>query len=332
MRVRIRRAFCFLLLAALCLTASGCRVRTGGPGAGSERDGTTGETGSYEAGEQDREDEAPQESDPGGRTREDPGAERKEYDENAPAEIVPGAEQKVHGEGEGEGAFEEDPDAAASADRVDDAAEDAATRTVAAGEADRMGVSEDAEEADSALLYYTVLLKERTGSLYECQRRSVYWETALDHVTIFKSSPEHELILGSGAYDVSARLLEENLRVDDGWISRKDPEVIVKAVPSSVLGSGVTAADAARRVWTELQAREGWQAISAVRSGRVLLISEELLQAPWSRTVAMLVIARAADPDIMADVDPDEALEMLSREATGAPTAGLFYYDGRGGN
>ena len=120
--------------------------------------------------------------------------------------------------------------------------------------------------------------------------------------------------------------------MDDGWISRKDPEVIVKAVPSSVLGSGVTAADAARRVWTELQAREGWQAISAVRSGRVLLISEELLQAPWSRTVAMLVIARAADPDIMADVDPDEALEMLSREATGAPTAGLFYYDGRGGN
>ena len=80
-----------------------------------------------------------------------------------------------------------------------------------------MGEDPDAEAADSALTYYTVLLQDRMGSLFECQRANVYWETAQDHVTVHKTSPEHALILQSGAYDVSSRLLPENLLVDDGW-------------------------------------------------------------------------------------------------------------------
>ena len=62
------------------------------------------------------------------------------------------------------------------------------TRVVAAQEAEQVGVAEDAEEADSAMTYFTVLLRDRLDALYECQRLKVYWETAEDHVTIFKTS------------------------------------------------------------------------------------------------------------------------------------------------
>ena len=92
----------------LCLALSGCRTRTTGQDAG-ESAGEAGERAGSSlpgsliddgADEDGDEDEAGGES---GRTKENPEASRKEYDENAPAEIVPGAERTVHGEGEGGG-------------------------------------------------------------------------------------------------------------------------------------------------------------------------------------------------------------------------------------
>ena len=276
--------------------------------------------------------EKPEEDgEPGGRTRENPEATRKEYDENAPAEIVAGTDRTVQTEGEGDGAYPEGENAEKTAAKLKDDAEETATRTVAAEEAEKKGVDEDAKEADSAMTYYTVLLQDRMGGLFECQRMNVYWETAEDHVTIHKTSTEHRLILGAGAYDVSARLLEENLRVDDGWIGRKNPGVIVKTVGNDILGSGVVSTGAARRERNALLAREGWNTMDAARNGRVLLLSEELLETPHLQTAAMLAIAKTANPEGMADVDIGKAIGMLAEEATGSAPEGIFCYSGAEG-
>jgi ABC-type Fe3+-hydroxamate transport system substrate-binding protein len=160
---------------------------------------------------------------------------------------------------------------------------------------------------------------------------NVYWETPEDHLTVFKTSPEHALILEAGAYDVSARLLEGNLRVDDGWIGRKNPDIIVKAVSRKVLGTGVPSSAAARKVYTELLAREGWSALGAVKNGRILLLSEERLEAPHLRLAAALMVARTASPDLFADVSIGDALAMLGEEAAGTAPDGIFYYTGQGG-
>ena len=340
-----RRALVLLLALCALLSLSGCRARTtgglpdaaispaaSGAGDGQEQGeelpgaapaGAPLEGGDPDAGEPDE---------AGSRTRDDSSAVRKEYDENAPAEVLPGTDRPLHGEGDGDGApisaAEDAPDAAS---QLADQAEDTATQTVPAGEAEEMGVSEDADQADSAMTYYTVLLHDRSGSLYECQRANVYWETAEDHVTVHKSSMEHALILAAGAYDVSARLLPENLRVDDGWVVRKNPQVIVKIVGGSLLGGGVFSTGAAQAFWQALCSRDGWAAVEAVREGRVLLLSQELLDAPYLQTAAMLMIAKMANPDLYADVDVDEALRMLAEEATGAPPAGVFRYSGSEG-
>lgn len=339
MRINIKRIICLFLLLALCLMLSGCRNRT--TVNRQRQSGETSETANAansslsgpsldDTGIDSNDDKDDENTEPDDQTRENPDASRKEYDENAPAEIVPGTSRAVHGEGDGKGAFEYGEDASLSVAKLNDAAEETATQTIAASQAEQIGVSEDAEEADSALTYYTVLLQDRMSGLFECQRLNVYWETAEDHVTVFKTSLEHQLILSAGTYNVSARLLEGNLRVDDGWIGRKNPGVIVKIVDSSVLGSGVFSTAAAQKVYAGLLSRDGWPVIDAVRNGRVLILSEELLEAPYLRTAAMLMIAKAANPDLFEDTEIGKALEMLTEEATGSVPAGIYYYNGQG--
>ena len=334
MRMKIRRGAGILLLAMLCMTLSGCRVRTGIDARRAETvredraaSGELPPAGTGPEEEPDRAEESGETGeDAGGRTKENPEASRKEYDENAPVEIIAGMDRKLHGEGEGDGAGGADREAAERVNRLNGEAEETATQVVAAEQAEKKGTAEDAEEAESAATYFTVLLQERTGSLYECQRQNVYWETKEDHVTVYRTSGEHRLILDAGAYDVSSRLLEENLRVDDGWICRKDPGVIVKITDRSVLGTGVAGSGAAQALLNGLLTREGWAQTDAVQNRRVLLLSEELLEAPHLQKAAALLIAKTANPELFSDTDPEEAIRMLQEEAAGGSTAGLYYY------
>ena len=323
------------LLLALCLLLSGCRTRTtAAPGReaaepAQEAAGSAGAVPGEPEKAEDAEDsdQSPEEIEtPGGQTRENPEAARKEFDERAAAEILPGLDRLVQAEGEGEGAPVPQEEASLWAHQLNDAAEETATQRITVERAEELTVSEEAKEADSAMTYYSVLLRERVGSLFECQRLNVYWETPEDHRTVYKTSLEHTLILDAGAYDVSARLLQENLRVDDGWIGRKNPGLIVKAVEGSVLGSGVSSDAAARRVCAALLARDGWAAIDAVQNGRVLLLSQELLLREDLRLAAMLMLAKVANPDLFADVDVEKALQMLAEEATGILPAGVWFY------
>ena len=338
---RIRRVLLFMLVAGLMLFLSACRVRTNGSGseqntftaAGNNArvgdaedaagtDAVSGET--QENGETDRQ----KNGESGTRTKENPDASRKEYDESAPVEIVPGTGRLLYGEGKDNSSGAASDDAEEAGTFLDDQADEPAFQTVAARETENKGISEDADKADSAMTYFTVLLADRGGLLYECQRVNLYWETTEDYVTVHKSSEVHSLILNAGAYDVSARLLPENIRVDDGWVIRKNPQVIVKVVNSSILGSAVSSSAAAKAVYRELFLREGWSGIDAVRNHQVLILSQELLDAPYLQTAAMLMIAKTANPELYADVDLQQALQMLAEEATGAVPYGIYYYSG----
>jgi hypothetical protein len=75
-----------------------------------------------------------------------------------------------------------------------------------------------------------------------------------------------------------------------------------------------------------LRSREGWAAIDAIQNRRILLLSEDLLQAPYLQTAAMVMIAKTANPDLFADVDLDHMLQMLMEEATGTLPTAVYYY------
>ncbi|MBQ3668484.1 MAG: hypothetical protein II920_04580 [Clostridia bacterium] len=313
------------LVLAICLL-SACRTRvydnreSGSSGAGDTGTGESGISGQYEdlnfAESEDSE----------GLKQENPDAERKEYDENAQAEIVSGAEHTLYEPGEGDGQPYADEENTQKANQVNGEAEETALKTDADEDTEQMGVSDDADPASSPLLYYTVLISDRSGSLFECKRANLYWETEEDFVTIHKSMPEHDIILNAGAYDVSSRLLTENLRVDAGWVRRKNPGVIVKIVDKGILGGTVTGTGAAKAVCRSISSREGWSAIDAVKNGKIVLLSREMLEEPYLQTMAMLVIAKTANPEIYEDVDLNHALDMLMNEATGNSAAGIYFY------
>ena len=338
MDIRANRILLLLLVLCAVILLTGCRTRTTGTMqgeavsaavSGSADDTQTGEnasdTSQNAAVPVTAEGAEFEDAEPGSQTKQNPDSPRKEYDENAPAKIVAGTDRLLHTEGEGTGTSVLNEESDRHAARLNDLAEETATQTVVAVKADQMGVSEDADAAESAMTYYTVLLQDRTDSLFECQRANVYWETEQDHVTIHKSSPEHALILESGAYDVSARLLPENLHVDDGWVVRKNPQAIVKVVDSSVLGGSIGSPAAAEAVFQALLKREGWAGIDAVRNRQVVLISRELLEAPHLRTAAMLIVAKTCAPSLFEDVDPDRALQMLMEEVAGTLPTGVYY-------
>ena len=337
MGINAKRILTVLLLVCMTASFSGCRSRItrSAQEKGSQTptyapDETNRSGTNPNARQNDETDgESPDENEAdawNGRTKENPEAKKKEYDDQAQGEIVEGANHLIHHDGEGDAASVEDEQAENAVKQVDEDAEETALQTVASKDAEKRGVSEDAEEAESAMTYFTVLLQDKMGSVFECQRDQLYWETPEDFVTIHKSSPEHDMILNAGAYDVSARLLAENLHVDAGWVLRKNPQVIVKIVEKGILGSGVQNARAARAVAQGLKTREGWSAMDAVKNRKILVLSREMLESPYLQTAAMLMIAKTSKPDLFADLDLQQALEMLTEEATGGLPSGVLYY------
>ena len=266
-------------------------------------------------------------------TQEDQSSQRRAYSSEADAELAPGAEvpllvAQVETQPNVPSAPAPTDGGATDENRETENAEQTATETLPADVAENTGASQDAPAADTVLLYYQTLLDDRLGSLFECERLDVYWETSADYTTVYKTSVEHRLILEAGAYDVSGKLMESNLTVDDGWVERKNPGLAVKVVSADILGRGVQTTASAAAVREALLARAGWAELDAARSGRVLILSEDLLATQAGRTAASVYLAKAMYPALFEDVDADEVLRLLLEEAAGSAVSGTFVFEG----
>lgn len=318
-------------LLALALTLCGCRTRViaqeppAQEAAAPVRIDAAAEAPKEEPQQEDRSQEAesPQErtTEPDAPVEQDDNSERRTFSDSAGGELTSDAETPLYT------ASEQPADAAVGngtegqSNIETEGAALTATETLPADEAEQLGVDESGEVAESVQTYYLTLLDSRLGDLFECKRLYVYWETDEDHRTVYKSSREHQIILDAGAYDVSAKLLEENLTVDDGWVSRKNPDAVVKVVSGGALDAG-----AARAVCGEMAERDEWSGISAFREENVLVLSKRLLDTQAGRTAATVYLAKLLYPAQMEDVDADEALRALTKEASGSAYVGLYAY------
>ena len=116
--------------------------------------------------------------------------------------------------------------------------------------------------------------------------------------------------------------------MDDGWIARKNPGAVVKIVDSFVLGSGVSSTAGAKAVRDTLAARDGWAELDAVKNGRIILLSQELLTTQARRTAAEVLLAKAMYPSLMSDTDAEEAIRALTEEIDERPLSGTFIFVG----
>ena len=150
---------------------------------------------------------------------------------------------------------------------------------------------------------YTDLLEKGVGTLYPCQVNNVYFETVTDYLTVGKGSTEHQVILDSGGLNIADMLSSNALNVNDAWVISNNPGAIIKCVDASVLGSTVHDTTAAAQAYSELCSRPGWDGLSAVTNGNVLLLSEELFKTDEGRLAAKLYIASTMYPTLFSNVD-----------------------------
>ncbi|MCR4805917.1 MAG: hypothetical protein K5981_09780 [Clostridia bacterium] len=246
----------------------------------------------------------------------DPQSERKEYDSEQDGEIAPDAEQRIAAEVQTPA--EAKPAAPAEAVETTGEAEKTVEVFVEADASEQKAAAEDAPAASSMLEYYQALLTSRLESQFECKKLDIYWETPAAFATVNRQSAEQAIITLAGSYNVGVKLEADALTVDGGWVSRKNPGAIVKVVPREALASGESAL-------AEIRGREGLAETDAVRSGRVILLAEDLLNTAAGQTAAAVEIACRLYPQLMDDVDPGEALRQLMEEA-GRSAAGTYWY------
>ena len=144
----------------------------------------------------------------------------------------------------------------------------------------------------------------------------------LEYVCHIKPPKALELI---GQLVKEAKSLCDDVEFSCGDATRAERAYALDAIRAAVAAgaSRISLCDSAGLSLPEIQA-----GLDAVRNGRVLLISEELLGTPYLRTAAALMVAKCAYPDLYADVDIAKALEMLAEEAAGSVPAGIYYFTG----
>ena len=158
---------------------------------------------------------------------------------------------------------------------------------------------------------YSALLSQGINTMFPCQLFNIYCETAEELVTVQRGSDLYRLMVDAGGMNVSSRLAEDRLNVTADWVVRRNPDIIVKFVNDTVLGSGITSTYAAAELRREIAARPGWGAIEAVQHNRIILLSEDLLGTDEARLAAKLSIARLMYPELFENIAIASAISEL---------------------
>jgi len=170
---------------------------------------------------------------------------------------------------------------------------------------------------------HSAMLNQAIGSLQPCQMYNIYAETVTDYVTVNRGSSIYQLMVNSGGLNVSSRLTPDRLTVTDDWVINRNPDIIVKFVDSTVLGSGVTDTHVASELRFAIISRAGWGAIEAISNNRIILLSEQMLESDETQLVAKLLISRLMYPTLFSDIDIDSLIDELMGQ-----TEGVYVYSG----
>jgi len=180
--------------------------------------------------------------------------------------------------------------------------------------------SEQGDTVGAIIDHYSKILDQGIGTLYECHIPYVYLELEENYLTVNRKSYLHKLILEAGGYNRAEKRADASLRVDNAWIKRNNPDVIIKFVSSPVLGFGVKNTEKASILYKSFIARDGFDGLSALINQKVILLSSELLKTEQGKLSAKLYIAKTMHPELFSDMNVDS----IYKELTGSQ--GLCFY------
>lgn len=180
---------------------------------------------------------------------------------------------------------------------------------------------EQEEEIDvqTAIDNYKKLLSVNNANIYECQRMFAYCELQQDYCAANDKTLEHKLIIEAGGYNTGEH---KNTIANDDWVIRKNPDVIIKYVDSSVLGKGIASTAAAQEIADSISTRNGWNEIPAVQSNSIIIISDSLLETQAGQLTIELCIAKTMYPALYSDVD----ISKVYKQTSGSDFDGIYLY------
>jgi len=240
------------------------------------------------------------------------------YIEATPDDLSPLTLEVVAEDARQYGSEENDSsDVVVSAEAADTYMDNIITFEEPADDADEQSAIAETGGVVAIVTDHSALLNQAIGSLFPCQMYYIYAETATDYVTVARGSQIYQLMVNSGGINVSTRLAADNLIVTDDWVINRNPDIIVKFVGDSILGTDVADTYAASELRAAIASRPGWSATAAVSGNRIILLSEQMLDTDATRLAAMLLISRLMYPTLFSDVDVDSLIEELMREMEG---------------
>lgn len=167
-------------------------------------------------------------------------------------------------------------------------------------------------EVSKIMATYTKKVTDKTGTLQDERRPSVYWMWSDIYGTAGLNSATNDLIRLAGGKnvlenaDVEGKMLEHPV-ISLDTLKKLDPDVIYmwyndKTDPSDVLsGTGDFA---------------GWKNLKAVKTGRVYEVSDPFVYDSFSpqQPLALMAIAKDLQPDLFKDINLDQLIDTFFAE------------------
>lgn len=157
-----------------------------------------------------------------------------------------------------------------------------------------------------------------------------YWEIYADYKSVGMGSGGDQIMALAGVENLAHGETAAHPKVSDEWVIEANPQLIVRESSplKGATGPGVSDPSGVEALYEALVGRPGWDAVDAVRDGRVIVLDTTITTNPLGFALAPLYVAHEAYPERLADLPaPDDVLAaMLNRYWPGQDRAGIYAY------
>lgn len=162
----------------------------------------------------------------------------------------------------------------------------------------------DADRLNAFNDKYLSLIKDRVKNISPADSPKIYSEQIVDYMAITNGSSGDYILNLVHARNVAGSIYQQNAVVSPEWVIDQNPDIIIRMVSS---GNNMAT------IRNNLQNRQGFSRINAVKNQRIYCVSGTILSGP-REVIGALYIAKAIYPDRFADIDPEAILHEYAQE------------------
>jgi len=192
-------------------------------------------------------------------------------------------------------------------------------------------ILERESEAEEYITFYEGALdpiEDAVAALSTEEKPSAYLESWTDYRTATEGAAWHDKLVMAGANNVFGDLALSYIDVDPESVIEKDPEIMIKLCGAGGLNFGGYSEDDTSEMESlrnGVMDRPGWDSISAVKSGQVYVLSNDILGGA-QHFIGIAYLAKLFHSDLFSDLDPAAIHEEYLTRFQGVDSMGVFIY------